>query len=283
MARISEPESSSQSVMVRPDQRVSTVIVPDRYRWPRGSPLRSAGATVKCPATAPPSRSANTADESGFGSHSQVIRELGATRATVFRLDSIECRSIGMARSPYSQFRLVSSTSARTRTASSGLSTRYPAAVSPWPILTPTSGPCSWMKAFSSVTSSPRNSTALEDICMRSASMAVPLWVAITDSSITCLPLVTCTSGHAAGPDRTASATESATSGAALRRCTAMLAGLRSSRTPSALRVEPHQLVFQPLAQRDRLRREPLDEPDVELGAVAADQMYLAGQAGQGG
>ncbi len=120
-------------------------------------------------------------------------------------LDSIECRSIGTARSPNSQWRRVSSSSPSTRTASSGSSTRYPALVSPWPILMPTSGPCRCAKAFSSVTSSPMNSTALADSCMRSASTAVPLWVGRTSSSMTSLPWVTCTPDQLAGPAAIAS------------------------------------------------------------------------------
>jgi len=91
---------SSQSVTVSPDQRVSTVRVPGRYRWPSGITSRPAGPIEKCPAGLPPSRSAKTAAESGLGWHSQVIFASGATSATVRPLLSSECRSIGTARSP---------------------------------------------------------------------------------------------------------------------------------------------------------------------------------------
>ena len=86
-------------------------------------PPRS-GPTVKCPAGLPPTRSAKIAAESGFGWHSQVILASGVTSATVRPLASIECRSIGTARSPNSQCRRVSSSSPSARAASIGSDTR---------------------------------------------------------------------------------------------------------------------------------------------------------------
>ena len=124
-----------------------------------------------------------------------------------------------------------------TRAASYGSRTRYRARVSPGPTLTPASGPCRWANAFSSVTSSPMNTTALAEIWVRSASTAMPLWVAITDSSTTSLPWVTLMPGQVAGPVRIASSTTAATSGAAARVCTATLAGLTSRRTPGRRRT----------------------------------------------
>jgi hypothetical protein len=105
--------------------------------------------------------------------------------------------------------------------------------------LTLRSGPWSWANAFSSVTSSPRNTTALADICTRSVSSASPLWVVITDSSTTSLPWVTLMPGQLAGPVRIASSTIWVTSGSAPRVCTATLAGLTSSRIPCRRRTSP--------------------------------------------
>ena len=67
---------------------------------------------MKCPAGLPPTRSAKIAAESGLGWHSQLTLASGVSSATVRPLASIECRSIGTARSPKSQCRRVSSSSA---------------------------------------------------------------------------------------------------------------------------------------------------------------------------
>ena len=88
-------------------------------------------------------------------------------------------------------------------------------------------------------------------------------------------------SGHDAGPLRTASSAASLTSGSTPRMCTAMLAGLVSSRIAGMLARDRLQLGEQPAVELVELGREPLDEPEVELGAVAADQVHLARQAGE--
>ena len=83
---------------------------------------------------------------------------------------------------------------------------------------------------------------------------------------------------------RTASSAGALTAGSTPRVCTATLAGLRLQpdagvvarrSTGSAARSRSCELA--------QLGREPLDEADVELGAVAADQVHLAGQPGERG
>ena len=106
---------SSQSVTVSPDQRVSTVIVPGRYRWPSGRPPRSgrdrevAGRRRRRAGRRRPRRRvrlrvAQPGDPGGRGQQGDGVRPL----------DSIECRSIGTACSPNSQRRRVCSSSSST-------------------------------------------------------------------------------------------------------------------------------------------------------------------------
>ena len=76
------------------------------------------------------------------------------------------------------------------------------------------------------------NSTALAASWVRSWSIAVPLLVTTTDSSMTSLPWVTVTPSQVAGPLRTASTARAAVCGSTPRVCTATLAGLRSRRMP---------------------------------------------------
>ena len=58
-----------------------------------------------------------------------------------------------------------------------------------------------------------------------------------------------------------------------------MLAGLVSSRIPGCVARDRLQLGEQPAVELVELRRKPLDEAQVELGAVAPDQVHLARQA----
>ena len=147
----------------------------------------------------------------------------------------------------------------------------------------PRSGPASRANAFSSVTSSPMNMAAVAPAWWRSTSRAWPLSVCTTASSITALPSVTCTPVQVAGPERTAFSTASACSGAALRTCTATLAGLTSSCTPGWSATSALQRAAQPPVQRLGLLVQRVHEAHVELGPVAADQVHLGGQPGQRG
>ena len=167
--------------------------------------------------------------------------------------------------------------------ASTGPETRWWATVSPSPTLTPRSGPWSWANAFSSVTSSPKNTTALAAICIRSASTADALVGGDHRQfdDLLAAGRVDPRPGRRPGADR--------------------LQDQVGDLGPGAPRVDGHarrlDLQPDPLAAADQ-RRQRLDQlvrnccrsgarastkPDVELGAVAADQMDLAGQPGQRG
>ena len=267
---------------VRPDQRVST-----RHRArpvalaERDAPA-ARGATVKCPARGPPSRSAKIAAESGRGWQSQVTLRVGGEQG--------DGRAVGQHRVPLDRHRALAVEPVppglqqeaedahrvdRVGDAVGGL--RLAGA----DLDADVRARASWANAFSSVTSSPRKSTALADACVRSASTAVPLSVATTDSSIDLLAVrdVDVGPGGRAVCDRVERLL--ATSGSAPRVCTATLAGFVSSRTPGWARGDRSQLGEQPVVELEQLGCEPLDEADVELRAVAADEVDLARAAGR--
>ena len=66
--------------------------------------------------------------------------------------------------------------------------------------------------------------------------------------------------------------------GSAPRTCTATLAGFFSRRTPGYGARDRRQLGEELVVELAELRIEALDEAEVELGAVAADEMDLARQ-----
>ena len=164
---------------------------------------------------------------------------------------------------------------------SSGVPTRYPAAVSPSPTFTPTSPGRRRVNAVSSVTSSPTNNTASAPSRARSVSIAAPLLTCTTAISSTALPSVDSTPGSCAGPVRTASRTRSATAGPPRGRARRSPRVCLQPRRRLAVDDLPHrggQLVLQIALGIGELERAV-----VELTAVAADQPDRRGEPGHGG
>ena len=118
---------------------------------------------------------------------------------------------------------------------------------------------------------------------MRSASTAVPLSVATSESSITSLPFVTWMFGHAPGPQRTSSSARFATASICRSHVHSDARRLDLEANAVVRGGDRRELHPQPLVQLDQLRCEPLDEAEVEFGAVTADQVHLAREARERG
>ena len=114
-------------------------------------------------------------------------------------------------------------------------------------------------------------------------STAAPLSVDISESSTTSLPFVTCTSGHVAGPR--ADSLQSTVGRPAARRLARARHARRLDLETDAVVLAARSAVSSVSSRAwssTELRREPVDEPDVELGTVTADEMDLARQAREG-
>ena len=217
---------------------------------------------------------------SGRGWQSQVTRASGVTSATVLPSASSAWRSIGTAFAPASHSRRLSCRRASSRATSSGPSTRWVANVGPRPTLMPRSGPVSRLKASSSVRSSPTKIAAVAPDLVAQGVERVAL-VGLDDRQLD--DLLALARVHARQPRGALSHGRQGRGGVLLRGLPVVQGGARGlvlddhagrwtarcARRSSVTRSRSAQ----------RLRGERAREADVELGAVAADEMDLLRQS----